>query len=438
MRKRLFKTVLVDGNNDDWDHALNRVTSEDQTTKVALHNLDLSQINYGPWLLAHPQKVWHSIEICDCSHMIAGLGQLLSMKMERLHILSSRTTLDRNLGELLERGLVESPVLKYMSLAHLQWTTLGMKALSRGLARTNKLRELNLSYTIFAGEDVDIIVQSLASGLEQNTSLRCLRLNTCRLQDRHVAALGQALVAHGHIRQLYLGGNSCHFDGMTALAALLEQVNLETLGLSHQRQESFIGEENASDKASSDYRPPIFIMANALPYSNLEVLHLASNNLRDDDIDQLAEFFQDSWLKLLDLNNNQIGDRGVSILTLHFPPQLKKLWLSDNPITPVGANALLNKLATTHDELTDLRIPTYSGYRINNTMMDLQSQLNFYGRLNYGGRKLLKKSNLPRGLWSAVLERVNRLEWKRDATDVEIARVQILYCLLHGPVLFER
>jgi len=81
-------------------------------------------------------------------------------------------------------------------------------------------------------------------------------------------------------------------------------------------------------------------------------------------------------------------------------------------------------------------------------MDSIQDQLDHYCRLNRGGRRILAvdKSTIPLSLWSLIIERTDRVfrdgssnpEADTSSCDhVHPHTVDALYCLLHGPVIFE-
>lgn len=417
------RMVVIDGHHHDagnWCREFRLAASDPGITKLALLHLNLIQI---PWqqIIVDTSKKWKSLELVDCAVVDDAVTGLLQLDNQRLY-LSFHGRMEQGLGQILGEGLRTTRSLLQLNVVSVVWTRSGTESFAQGLTSTRTLKELDLNSSTF--ED-DFVLEILSQGLEQNTTLSCVRLDRCNLRDRQLATLVNSLVGHRLLEELFLGGNVCGQEGMRAIADLLEQNRLRTLGMSH---------------CLPDEDLPLNILLDAFPLtSSMKTLHLASNNLQDEDMEPLAAALRESAITTLDLKQNRITDQGMITLASNLSPRLEKLWLLGNPIGPIGAEALLELLRTSHFELSDVRIPTYFGFLRNAAMQELQSQFQYYGRLNRGGRRLItcNSKTVPLALWSLVLGRVSRLEWGRDDEKL-VGQADVIYFLLHGPVLLER
>jgi Ran GTPase-activating protein (RanGAP) involved in mRNA processing and transport len=417
------RMIVIDGHHhdaDNWSRQFRLAASDPGITKLALLHLNLMQVPWQP-LIEDASKKWKSLELVDCALVDNAVTSLLQLDNQRLH-LSFHGRMEQGLGHILGEGLRTTRSLLQLTVESVVWTQSGMEGFSQGLTSTRTLKELDLNSSTFGD---DFVLEILSQGLEHNTTLSCVRLDRCNLQDRQLATLVNGLAEHRLLEELFLGCNLFRQEGMRAIADLLEQNRLRTLGMRH---------------CLPDEDPPLNILLDAFPLnSSLKTLHLASNNLQDEDMGPLAAALQESSITTLDLTQNRITDQGMITLASNLSPHLEKLWLLGNPIGHAGAQALLELLKTTHLELSDVRLPTNLGFSKNAAMEELQSQFQYYGRLNRGGRRLLtcNSRTVPRALWYLVLGRVNRLEWGRDDEKL-VGQADVIYFLLHGPVLLER
>ena len=410
--------------------------------------------------------------------------------------------------------------MRQLTVASAQWTSPALRALSVGIEHTSTLEELNLSYSTFleqehqrsqshqtlGSDDHDEQVQvdydddtgcrstmfgALAYGIKRNTSIRCIRFNRCQLHDSAIATLATALVGHPFLKELYLGGNSCNIEGMKAISSLLRRTNgqLLKLGMSNTLPDP----NNTSTSDAHDIierqlqrQSCLKLLFDALSVNmKLECLHLSSNYLQDSDVWSLGRSLASnprSGLLMLDLKNNDISDSGIKQFCgigddsnmycgdlLGIPRRLQKLWLLGNArLGPIGAQHLLDVMESSHVELLDIRIPTYTGFRPHPVMRTLQASLRYIARLNKGGRRLVlqrptkqkkyesdedkhsddwdprKSWVLPMGIWPLVFQRVNRMKFGREfgrPNNDTLAgdRADVIYYLLsQSPSLWQR
>jgi hypothetical protein len=64
----------------------------------------------------------------------------------------------------------------------------------------------------------------------------------------------------------------------------------------------------------------------------------------------------------------------------------------------------------------------------------LYDEIQYFASLNRGGRRLLAMPNTPLAVWPLVLERCQRNV--HHFQEKRVGRADVIYYLLHGPVIF--
>jgi hypothetical protein len=180
--------------------------------------------------------------------------------------------------------------------------------------------------------------------------------------------------------------------------------------------------------------------------TSLKVLQLAGNGLSDAYVQSLMGIFGcGSSLEELNLFGNRVTDFGIRMIIQKLPQLrcLKSLWLGHNSFSPVAGGELLQAIKTNFN-LEDINIRTLDD---SSSLWDeLQSELDYYARLNRGGRRIFsstndRESSVPLSLWPLVIERANRIYWggcTNNTIDASSSHaVDTIFCLIHGPALFE-
>jgi hypothetical protein len=196
--------------------------------------------------------------------------------------------------------------------------------------------------------------------------------------------------------------------------------------------------------------------------TSLRVLWLAGNGVGDGFLESVMNIFgKESRLEELSLFGNRLSSQGIQRLILKQKLSqlkcLKHLFLGDN--------TTLNPLDIKDDLVAALQ-KSYSLEKImiknlietNPDTMALQDLLDHYCRLNVSGRRIMacfEENNsdggatmsVPLGLWPLILERANRMYQRKGNGDNgksdEASKqcpsyaADTIYCLLHGPVLYE-
>ena len=372
-------------------------------------------------------------------------------------------------------GIKYNPYLVNLSITT-RLTNDIMNVLCRSIARNTTLLELCL-----AGSTIDDPITSMGGfgfSLRLNRTLQSLNLDGCHLDDGHVALILNALLDHPQLKCLSLQQNSCHDSGMSAVAALLHQNQLQELDLSYllrkkkepkpvddvpepepeEKQDEKDKEEDSKkeddegaveeskedvkdndegdeqdyDKKEEDRKVEAEKPKNddddsdddteRVRNTSLKILQIAGNNLNDAYIESLIGIFgKDSQLTELNLFGNRITDRGVSSIIKKIPKlrKLKSLWLGHNQFTGESAKELLRMLEHNNFILEDVTIRTMDSDPIKES---IQEELDYYTKLNRGGRKILGEvetsHDIPLSLWPYILQRTNHIYWGGSAGNV--------------------
>ncbi|KAI4884406.1 hypothetical protein NFI96_013785, partial [Prochilodus magdalenae] len=305
----------------------------------------------------------------------AALASLLSSESSSLRDLDLT---GNNLGDsgvkLLSAGL-ENPhcKLETLRLKNCKIINKGCAALASALkSNTLNLRELNLSENNLGDSGVKL----LSTGLDNShCKLETLRLQYCNITDKGCAPLALALKSnYSELRELDLCGNPYIGDsGVLLLSAVLQNhfCKLEVLRL----RICNIKSNGCAAMAS----------ALVLKSSHLKDLDLSENKLRDSGLKLLSAGLENpncrletvrlkkckitkkgcvalalslkanpSYLRELDLSENNLGDSGVKLLFAELENPLckmKTLRLRDCKITDKGCTALTSALKSNPSHL---------------------------------------------------------------------------------------
>jgi Ran GTPase-activating protein (RanGAP) involved in mRNA processing and transport len=480
---------------------------KDRKRKIVFMHLNLGHV---PWekLLLRPNQSnelnlklkdrFLAIEVIDCTGLEIGLPIILQLPLQRLKV-STDVVVTKGMGRVLCNGLRESSwTLQQFQMSNGAFSPAAMDEFANGLAVGTSLQELNLSHCTFRIHDNDTTmavykyrtnnvkkeenrnaercIAHLARGIARS-SIFCLKMTTCKLQDHQIAILIQhGVMCSAHMQELCLGGNDLKAEALVALGTYIGSsgcplVKLELSNSFRDRQDSassssnHVREEDTLIGYQSEKRREHMLswLYPALAINtSLRILHLASNGLKDEDIPPLCYAVSHSQVTMLDLKSNCITNYGAQILAEHLPPKLERLWLLGNPLGIEGARALKQELEHTHVNLIDLRIPIYNSFELIPELEKIQEECYYFLLLNKGGRRILVEEQydndlpswsarnmtndrplkVPLGLWALVLERVNRIDlgvpWCRAPAFqcAETNRAEVMYHLLkHGTML---
>ncbi|XP_048018291.1 ribonuclease inhibitor-like isoform X1 [Megalobrama amblycephala] len=239
-------------------------------------------------------------------------------------------------------------------------TAEGCAALTSALRSNSHLRELNLS----ENEIGDKGLMLLSDGLKDHCKLEKLMLRYCDITAEGCAALASALRSNSHLRELDLTGNKIGGQGLTLLSDGLEDSHckLEKLWLydcyitaegcaalaSALRSNSHLRELNLSKNNIGDKGLKLLSDGQKDPQCKLEKLNLSYCNITAEGCAALTSALRsNSHLREMNLSGNKIGGAGLMLLSdgLKDPHcKLEKLWLFYCDITAEGCAALASAL----------------------------------------------------------------------------------------------
>ena len=321
--------------------------------------------------------------------------------------------------------------------------------LAEGIAKATTLRRLCLRDNTLDQPAAEILANV---GLQSNTTLHEFGLVGCGQCDDWLGTLLHSFSDHPSLRHLDL---RCLGSGdLEPVASLLERkrCGLTSIDL------SFKGGSVETPLDLSSFTTALQNRKAQGLSMSLQHLHLCSLLLTDEDVDCVIDacVLAASSLETLNLSLNKLTNIGIirkiAPKIANNELRLKNLYLDGNPFHKEGSLALLEAIRTNVD-IEKIRVSTEHE--------DIQKQLDYYGYLNRGGRRLVlvrgkqtdaspelnndrnlileeihptlhKQYCIPTGLWSSVLGRVNRLDFENTAHQEDV-----LYCLLrNGPLLF--
>jgi hypothetical protein len=491
-------TMRISGRSMDEAAILESLTAaknDPHCTELDIHDVefDLEEADAFIQVLRSSKRTWKIIRMGGCRGqsvsdvVMACMSGITDISLFHWQQLSSPMSAATAFA--ISYGLkYATPALRELSLAiHLTQDHATM--LAKALARNVHLETLNMS-----GSVIDpAAVGSFGFAMRLNRTLKSLLLDGCHLDDKHVALIVHALLEHPSLKRLSLQQNSCHDEGMGAIAAMLHHDQLEELDLSYlirkkkeakppspppepeeeEKEEEKEKEPDETKKEAGDAADETKdedgeeSKEEATPAStstttstsgkdqevddpdtqrvhntSLKILQLAGNGLNDNFILSLLGIFgETSALQELNLFGNRISDRGVKMIVTKLSKlkRLRNLWLGHNPFSSFASMELVEAMRTNF-VLEEVTIRTMD----NDPGKDaLQDTLDYYARLNRGGRKIFSahEDTVPLALWPWVLERTSRIYWGGSTGNVldeqDMAHsADSIYCLLRGPVLF--
>jgi hypothetical protein len=389
--------------------------------EISFHGIEIDQATAAAFmeLLRDRDRQWGTVELINCRGQVE-VAILIAMSIDRVKCFNLARNIEMTGGYVaLGTALQVTTSLQSLRLTtSIQGTD--VTAFAEGLKRNTSLATLDFRWSSFDAKSVT----QLAAGLHENKQLKNLLFFGCGLTDDQVAEIATALRCHPSLELLNFNGNMCGSRGTGPIAAMIgsEGCILKKIDLSFQR----IDTKNRVD---------IPLLASALKNNtSVRTVELSSNSLDDRDAEELATALcENSTLQELFLARNKITDAGITSLAIKLPAMkgLKKLSLWGNPFGEDGAKELLAGLRC------NMELESLDLFR----QFKCSQQILYFTYVNRGGRKILEEppNNVPLSLWPLILERAIqvKLTKRRDHND-EAARVDILYCLLRGPVLFAR
>ncbi|XP_037396988.1 NACHT, LRR and PYD domains-containing protein 12-like isoform X1 [Pygocentrus nattereri] len=303
----------------------------------------------------------------DCSlteKSCEALSSVLSANSSCLRELDvSRNKLQDSGVELLLAGLKNPNCkLEKLELHRCNLTEKSCAALSSALSsNSSSLRKLDLSHNKLQDSGVEL----LSAGLENpHCKLEILKLERCRITKKGYTYLASGLKSNpSHLRELNLNSNQPGQSGVSVLINVLEdprckleKLNMCNCNLTEETCSALLSalsflslrELNLSNnKLLQDSGVVLLSTALKKPHCKLETLKIHGCNITEKGCAALSSALSSSNLRELDLNNNNLQDSGVKLLSagLENPHcKLEILELCKCKITVEGCAALASAL----------------------------------------------------------------------------------------------
>lgn len=321
--------------------------------------------------------------------------------------------------------------LRHLQLCKLLMTRDHMESLMYGMEANSKvgchLTEFVMEGIIFV-DNLDETVQELCEGFSNNKTLEIISIKQCRLTDRHMSLLFNALTSHPTLSKLQLFSNNCQHEALKALDQMLRCTSLENVkDMTHcQLRHLELSHQNRSDMP---YSLDLSLLWSepaskncVYSYPCLEFLDLSGNHLEDSHMEPLAKLVLHRFyhLKYLILSYNNVTTDGLgqfaSCLAKEFGknsttmfPRLRELLLLNNPLSDKACRVFLD-LLNILPQLKCIRS------NIHWEKTKLADAIQHMMELNWAGRVLLLKPSQEKDLstchtiglavWPAVLARL--------------------------------
>jgi hypothetical protein len=378
-------------------------------------------------LLTHASQKWQKLETIHCTGEIGAVIRAATSNdyVQQFCFTGSvpiahnpRYSLDTPSLQALGRAM-QKPNSKNLSCLCLKGTRLtrqSLTLLSDGLSKSSSLQTFRMSHCAMEASDLAI----LASALGRNRHLTVLLLAHCKLNgDDHAdnfAILLESLMHHPTLQCFSVYGMTCSTRATQALADMLTS---SACRLWH------LGLKNNLNTPEDKLHVTTLIQA-LRNNTTLTYLQLSGNNVDDDDMESLAEILthHNTTLRGLGLTANNIGSAGLRSFATRLTDMrgLRFLDVQRNHFDQTSKDEIIAALVN-NMELERLDLDgTY------------HEQKSFYLGLNKGGRRLLLNSNASLALWPLVLERACKLTFGRNRP---FAHLDVVYCLVRGPALFQ-
>lgn len=287
-----------------------------------------------------------------------------------------------------------------------------IESLALGLKANSSLSTLDLSRSRLDSFSI------LANGLKLNSSLKTLKLRSLGLEDEHIDEMFDSLKGNQTLKSLDLSFN--HYRDPNKINKFL--------ATNKSISEICLGYQNLWQTPKVNIAELVSALSKE---STIVTLSLCRNKLTDQDAVLLASaIIENSKLESLDVRENNFSDEGAIALANAAAKgqSLRKINVMKNPFEQRGLLAFL----TAARENMNLVYVELGADKAGPQSTHIQ----YFTALNRGGRRLLHE-NPPLSLWPLVLERVNEIDWDKEAATPHLTGEDVMYFLLQGPAVFE-
>ena len=252
------------------------------------------------------------------------LTNALNMNTSLHYIILKYCVINHEIANILSSYLMNSHHVKHLSITKSKIVSklVPSKVPLQAVKENCKIKTLNLNSNDISTE----VVEDLARIIRQNANLEQLYLRSNDLKTSSILVL-QALKENSKLKLLDLNNNNMTGEAAEDLASVIKNnSNLEQLGL-----------------ANNDLKTSSILILQALKEnSKLKLLDLNSNNMTGEAAENLESVIKNnSNLEQLDLTNNDLKTSSLLILqALKENSKLKVLGLSDNNMTGGAAENL--------------------------------------------------------------------------------------------------
>ena len=210
------------------------------------------------------------------------------------------------------QALKDNSQLKFLNLNSNNMTGKVAEDLANVIRNNSGLKQLCLSDNNLKSSAI-VILQAL----KDNSQLKILNLNNNNMSEKVAEDLANVIRNNSGLEQLYLSDNGLKSSASIILQALKDNSQLKSLNLNN---------NNMSGKVVEDLAD---VIRNK---SGLEQLCLSDNNLKSSAIVILQALKDNSQLKFLNLNNNNMSEKVAEDLAnvIRNNSGLEQLYLSDN------------------------------------------------------------------------------------------------------------
>jgi hypothetical protein len=402
---------------------LDQARNDDSVTELSVRGIQLTEETLPAFVdvFQSVDRVWEEINFYYCGGpMEVLLSAVLSAKVRYLCLYAGE--LEMPVYEALARDLPANEFLTRLRL-NTRLDEVHMTLLANILSQTTTLQGLDMTGCHLGGS----VVGLAEGGLRHNKSLRILTLAQCYATDEQIAAVIRAIENHPSLEELILYGNECRSEGLKAVGRLLRSSTstLTTLDLTWQ------------DDGHSTLQLDLSLFTQDLKTNcTLKALHLSRNEFSNGSMAALADALAyNTTLEHLSLRGCRLDCEKIVPFAETLPEMkgLKTLWLHSNPnLGQRGAEVLLD------------------GLRQNCMLQDLVlapcdwkccQELSHLLDVNWGGRRLLKRNNVPTSLWPLCFGRVNQSSLPLALGDLRPPsdrRANVLYYLVREHIPRER